>query len=145
MANILIPKVVQNTSAPLYFSAWFSSVSSPAYGIDASTQGTNANFVGIIETDLMPIGSMLAKKTMKQLEYKVVSPLLSGETVSFQYRTDGTSAWASSGTLVPDLSALSGYYPADFQQAQYMQLRITLTPTTSTTGSFVRLLEILAR
>ena len=141
VASVLIPKVNQNVIAPQYFSGWYSSVSNPLYGIDTTGTGTNVVSVGVIETDLAPTGTMLDKQTDSKIEYKVSSPLLSNETVTMNYRLNGTDAWTSCGTVITD-TPLSGYFTANFQKGQWLQLQGILTPTTSTSSSFNRLVEI---
>lgn len=144
LATVLIPKQNQNKIAPQYFSGWESSISSPLYGIDATGTGTNASSVVVIESDYIPAGTMLQKKTFKQFEYKLAAPLTTGESVSFKYRQNLTDAWSSFGTLNTDTS-LSGYYPATFEKGQGLQIQVTLTPSTGSTGSFNRFLELRLR
>jgi hypothetical protein len=146
-APLLIPKQIQNATSPLYWSAWYSDISSPAYGIDYSTTGTSASFPAVIDTDVIPIGTMLKKKTFKEIEYKLASPLDVGATVAVRYRNNLTGAWISCSTFITDSSKLGGYVRPSFQQGQWLQLQVILTPVTSTanTNSFVRLTEIRIR
>lgn len=145
VAPLIIVRQNQNTSAPLFWSPWISSISSSTYGIDYSTQGTNALFPTVIETDGIPVGTFLMKKTDSQLEYKLATPLLTGETIGIQFRTNLTDGWTSCGTADTEANSVSGYSKANFQKTQWLQLRITLTPQTSSTGSFVRMTEIRVR
>lgn len=146
-APLLITKQVQDQEAPLYWSAWYSSVSSPAYGIDYSTTGTSALSPAIIETDAIPVGTMLTKKTFSQIEYKLGAPLDAGATVTGQYRVNITDAWAACNTFQVETNALSGYAMVNFQQDQWLQFRFTLTPITSSaaTNSFIRFREVRLR
>lgn len=146
-AILLIPNAVQNATAPLYWTAWNSNFNSPAYGIDYSTTGTNSSSVAVIETDVANVGTMLNKRTLSQIEYKLGAPIDTGATVTMQYRTDVTSAWTACNTFRTDPSGLSGYAQVNFQKSQWLQLQATLTPITSTAASdtFVRLREIRVR
>lgn len=143
-APVLIPKQNQNAIAPQYFSAWESSVTSPSYGIDATGTGTAVASVTVIETDLIPVGTMLKKKTFGQIEYKVSSPLQAGESVSLSYRPNATAAWIPCGNLIVEQNGLSGYYVSNTQQIQWVQLQAILTPITGN-GSFNRLTELRIR
>jgi hypothetical protein len=141
VASVLIPKMNQKVKAPQYFSGWSSSVSSPIYGIDAT--GTTPGNQAIIETDAIPVGTMLGKETSAEIEYKVATALQTGESVAINFRNDLTGTWTSCGVVNTEVSALSGYYTANFEKAQWLQLQIVLNPTT--TGSFTRLTEIRTR
>lgn len=147
VATILIPRFTQNEMVPLYWSGWYSSVTSPTYGIDYSNDGTSASFPAIIETDFINTGSMLKKKTFQQLEYKLAAPLDVGATVGMEYRVSPVAAWVSCGTFITEADLLAGYVPVNFEKTQWTQLRITLTPVTSSadTNSYVRLREVRMR
>lgn len=144
MAPVLLASQNQQAKGPQYYSAWQSSYTAGTYGIDfsATTSGTAA----VIETDLIPTGTMLNKQTFKQIEYKLAAPLQDGETVTAKYRQDSTSAFTTLGTAVTESSTgLSGYWTVSFQKGQWLQLQLTLNPLTATDGSFVRLKEIRIR
>lgn len=145
-ADIIIGNQVQTAVGVQYFSAWSSdqNPASATYGIDASD--TKPNTVAVIETDLIPTGTMLDKLTFSQIEYKVASPLLSGESVAISYRLNLTDAWQSCGILQTEgTQALSGYYPANFQLSQFLQLQAKLTPNGTSTFSGNRLSELRVR
>jgi hypothetical protein len=140
MANIIMQNQNQAAVGVQYFSAWTSSISSPTYGID--TSGTVPNNTAIVETDFVPTGTMLDKKTFSRIEYKVSSPLLSGESIVIQYRLNSTDAWSSFTTTLVTDTALSGYYASSFQLSQWLQLRAQLIPNGSPTFSGNRLTEL---
>ena len=144
---LLIPNQVQDQPVPLYWSPWTSDLSTPTYGIDYSNSGTLATSVTIIETDLIPIGTFLLKKTYRNLEYKLASALDAGATVTAEYRVNGTDAWAACNTFSVETSALSGIAEVNFDQDQWLQLRFTLTPITSSanSNSFIRFRQIRIR
>lgn len=147
--NVFIPDQDQQQRGPQYFSAW--NLNASESGIDASD--TLALTPAVIETDIVPVGTLLNKKTFTQIEYKLAAPLdISAspvESVAFSYRTNLTSAFVSAGTMIVESTDnLSGYLPVNFEKVQWLQLKITLTPTTNTgasSQSFVRLCEVRAR
>ncbi|MDE2102435.1 MAG: hypothetical protein KGL39_34635 [Patescibacteria group bacterium] len=147
LASLIIQNQVQNTGAPLFWSAWYSDITTPTYGIDYSTQGTDANFPVVIETDAIPTGTLFQKKTFQQIEFKLSSPLDSSATVAISYRKDITSAYTSLGTAAIEQNRLAAIFKANFQNTQWLQLKVTLTPITSTasTNTFVRLKQIRLR
>lgn len=143
-ATVLLPAQDQSARGPQYWAGWQSSTSSPTYGIDASsaTPGTSA----VVQTDIIPTGTAIQKKTFSQLEYKLAAPLDSGESVAFAYRLNLTDAFQTCGTVKADSStALSGYFSINFQKTQWLQLQATLNPSNASSSSFVRLSQILIR
>lgn len=144
VSPIIITKQTQNVIAPQYWNAWWSDITGITYGIDFTGTGTASALTAVIETELISTGSFLSKKTFKQIEYKLASPLPSGSAISIAYRQNLTDAWASCGTIQSD-NLLSGDYPVNFEKGQWLQLQATLTTTTATPGTFVRLAELRIR
>lgn len=145
--NLLIVNQMQNAQQPLYWSAWNSDITAPTYGIDYSTGGTSSVAPVILETDAIPVGTMLDKKTFSQVEFKLSSPLDTTATVTYFYRQDLTSAWKKGEIFKMEANRLSGYAIMNFEKGQWLQLQLVLTPITSTasTNSFVRLKEVRIR
>lgn len=140
--SVLLPSQNQKAISPQFWSAWYSNVSNPSYAIDFT--GTTTGTQAVIETDLVPTGTMLQKKTFQQIEYKVSAPLTAGESVSISYRQNSTDSWVSVGTVISD-NTLSGYVPVSFQTGQWLQLQITLNVATSSSGSSNRLVHMRVR
>lgn len=147
MATILLPNEEQDTIAPQFWSAWQNSytvATSNSFGIDSTS--TNPATLAVVETDLIPTGNFLTKQTFQQVEYKLTTPLASGDSVQLYYRLNSTDAWTSLGTVRQETdNPLSGYYPANFQKSQWLQVRAELTSNGGSTSSFVRLKEIRVR
>lgn len=144
VSTLLIPSQIQTAIGPQYWSAWYSNISAPTYGIDFSDTITTP--AAVIETDLIPTGTLLGKKTFQQIEYKLSTPLASGETVGIAYRQNSTDSFTSCGIVITEgATELSGYFVANFQNGQWLQLKITLTPLATSSSSFVRLSEIRVR
>lgn len=146
LATVLIPNVSQALNGPQYWSGTFDG--SSTYEIDNSGTGP-ATSPGLIETDAIPTGTMLGKRTFKQVEYKLSTALVAGESVQLYYRQDlgfnSNGAWTSLGTVVTDATVpLSGYFVANFENTQWLQIRATLIGTDSS-PTFNRLTEIRVR
>jgi len=145
-ARILINNEEQNSNAPQYWSWWQDSYSTgtSAFGIDTSASTPVTTFV--VETDLVPTGTLLSKDTFTQLEYKLSTAAETGDAVQLYFRLDSTSAWTTCGT--PDTETtfpISGYHNMSFQKTQWLQFRaVCSTPGTSAT-SFTRLAQIRLR
>ena len=150
MATVLFAPqetTAQAVHGPQYVSAWNNGHGSAALnGIDWSstspyTGGTR------IETDLIPTGTFLDKKSFAQVEYKLAAPLANGESVLVYYRINlsDPSGWTSLGSAVVETSNLmSGYYSVTFQNTQYLQFRIVLNAITNG-SSFCRLTQLRLR
>lgn len=144
LSAVLIPSQNQQAIAPQYWNAWYSNFGSIGYGIDFT--GTTPSGSTIIETDAIPTGTMLDKKTFKQVEYKLASSLASGETIELKYRQDLTSAFTQIAMINEDnTTALSGYFPVNFQKGQWLQIQIILNPVATTASSFCRFSQLRIR
>lgn len=147
MATLILPDEEQNAIAPQYWSTWQNSytvAASTTFGID----GTSSNPVttAVIETDRIPTGTLLNKRTFQQVEYKVGTPLQSGDGVQLYYRLNATDSWTSLGTVQEESSnRLSGYWAVNFEKTQWVQLRAVLSTGGTTASSFIRLNELRLR
>lgn len=142
VSNVLLASQDQTPKSPQYWSGWQATFPSPlSFGIDFTDTkpGTSA----LIETDLIPTGTMLDKKTFMRLEYKLSSPLANGETVSMGYRQNSTDAYVSMGSAVTEsATGISGYFPMTFEKGQWVQFQASLNPLNNSSSSFVRLKEM---
>jgi hypothetical protein len=143
-ATILLPAQQQNAIAPQYWSAWQDGISTPNYGIDGTAATPVTQY--ILETDIMPTGTQLTQQTFQQVEYKVTTPMLSGDAIQLYYRLNITDSWTSCGTLIEETNnRISGYFNVNFQNTQWVQLRAVTTTNGTTASSFVRLKELRVR
>src|ERR1700734_503266 len=159
LASVLLNNQNQNTNGIQYISAWGATIPilGTLYGIDSSDTTPYTNGATIIETDIIPTGTLLGaqKKTLSNVELKFAAPLASGESVTINYRTNLTSAWVNADTSGSGANtyydggnstgAVSMYIsPVPFSNTQWIQLQIILT-STATNPTFVRLTEIRLR
>lgn len=146
LCTVLLPNEEQAGTSPQYWTGWQDSYSTgtSAFGIDYT--GTVPVITSIVETDLLPTGSLLNKETFQQLEYKVSTPLQSGDSVQLFWRTNSTSAWTSGGTVNEETSnRVAGYFVANFEKTQWVQVRAVMTTGGTTSSSFNRLNQIRIR
>lgn len=141
VSPVLLASQQQQAMGVQYWSGWYSSISAPTYGIDFTD--TIPTTPAVIETDLIPTGDILNKRTFEQIGYQLSTPLASGETVTVFYRQNGNASYASAGTVKAEsVTDLSGYFSINFEKGQWLQLKIILTPLASSSSSFVRLKTI---
>lgn len=145
-ARLIIANEEQTTNAPQYWTWWQDShsIGTSAFGIDTTASTPVTSFV--IETDLLPTGTLLSKDTFSQLEYKLTAPAVSGDAVQMFYRLNANGAWTSCGTAEVETSdPLSGYFPVAFQKTQWVQFRAVCATGGTTASSFTRLSQIRLR
>lgn len=150
-----------NINGVQYFSGWddgTSGGSANPYGIDLSGTTPYTSFSGgtgttpytgavAIETDLIPIGTLLNKTSFSEIEYKLSAPLVAGENVGINYRPNMTSAWLPlTLTQQEATNPISGVFiPGNnMQNLQWVQLQVILG-STITNPSYTRLTELRLR
>lgn len=146
VSTVLIANQEQNAVAPQFWSFWQDSYSTGTsnFGIDGTGSVPATTF--IIETDLTPTGTFLSKDTFTQLEYKLTTPLASGDSLQLYWRLNSTNAWTSAGTVREETAnRISGYYNINFQKTQWVQLRGIATTNGTASSSFVRFKELRLR
>jgi len=130
--------------------AWKDNAST-TYGIDVSSSTPYTTYVAYIETDIIPVGQFLNKKSFNNMEFKLAAPLASGESIKISYRTSKTGTYALVGETTYTYSTANPvgpisdvYSPLPFEQVQWIQFRVDMK-STATNPSFVRLVEIRLR
>lgn len=145
VASMIISDERQAAISPQYWAFWQDSYSTSTsnFGVDYTATVPVTTFV--IETDLLPTGSFLSKETFKQEEFKLTTPLASGDGVQIYYRINSTDAWTTCGTVINETNLLSGYFKQVFQKSQWVQFRAVCTTDGTTNSSFVRLKQLMLR
>lgn len=135
----------QQGNGPQYIGCWAQTTSSTTTNsIDFSGTVPYTGGQALIETDAIPVGTFLDKKTFEQIEYKLAAVPAAGDSVAINYRTSLEAVFATCGTVETESGTLSGYLPVNFQKAQFIQLQIILTAASSN-SSFVRLKQVYIR
>lgn len=146
VATLIIPNEVQLAVSPQYWAFWQDSYSAgtSAFGVDYTASTPVTSFV--VETDLIPTGSLLSKDTFQQLEYKLTTPAASGDGVQLYYRLNSTDAWTTCGNVILETDyPISGYFEQVFQKTQWVQFRAICTTGGTTSSSFMRLKQLMLR
>lgn len=116
------------------------------YGVDKATSNPYDTYVAYIETDLIPVGQFLKKRTFENIEWKTSVPLVNGEGIKISYRGNKSASYVLIGETLGTsaYTPLSDYFPVNFDQSQWAQFKIEMKSTT-TTPSYCRLTEIRLR
>lgn len=152
LATALIPNYSTVPAGTGLFAGWNSMGITPTYGIDISSSMPYTSGQTTIDSDLIPIGTVLKPNTDSSVEFKLAVPIVSGESVQIQYRqkfsdsfspiTGGIFNFANIGTVWNGYSGI--IQNVNFQQSQWLQIRAVLISTVSS-PSYVRLTEIRIR
>jgi len=128
--------------------------------IDVSTAVPYTNYESYMELDMIPVGTFLDRFTPTQIEWKTSMPLGGGgtlEKIRISYRENLLDAFTvigetqATGTNVVGTTtgtttgyAVSDYFSANFQNIQWVQLKVELA-SNSTTPTYNRLTEVRIR
>lgn len=124
-----------------YIVAWDDNATAPGIGYSGTAAGTGS--YGII-TEQIPVGTFLEKKTFSQVEFKLRTPLASGESIQLIPIIDGTAGTSLGTTTFAGSGAvMSDAYPTTFEKAQWLAIQIAATGANTSSG--VRLKEIRIR
>ena len=110
------------------------------YGVDIGSSNPYSAGETIIDSDIIPIGTYVLKRTPTSIEFKLSKPLVSGESVELQYRSNLNESFTSISST-NTVGAISDMYNINFENVQWIQIRSILT-STDTTPSFVPLKEV---
>lgn len=141
----------QQNDGPQYIACWSqgnNDGSGIVNSIDFSGTSPLTNSSTIIETDVVPVGTFLEPKTFTQIEVQLGANLVTGESITVNYRTDLEAAWASAGTVVSEPAITGNGSPLsrliqglNFQKVQLIQLQLVLN-STATNPSWCRVRDI---
>ena len=137
-ASAIIANTTGNPNGTGLFIGWDNGAS--GYGIDTTVSNLYTNSQATIDFDLIPIGTFDKAKNFTRVEYKLNKPMVSGESVTIQYRKDFSQTYT---TILSDntVGNYSSSGPVNFSNAQWIQLRVILNGTNSS-PSYTRLKEI---
>lgn len=105
------------------------------YGIDKLNNASFATgYISFFDSPLYKVGTPLQLRTFEQLEFQLAKPLASGEGIKISYRTNLTNSFTTIGTYDFSLlgAVLSFNTRADIPSCEFLQVRVSLTGTTTT-------------
>jgi hypothetical protein len=137
--TVFIP-LTNNATGSGFYAGWDSG--SSTYGID-STSTPYTNYQSRIDTDNIPIGLFGDARTSAEVEWKLATPLVSGEGIKISYRVKLSDSF----TLIWEnttVGSFSDVNDVNWENAQWVQFRIE-TKSTASSPSYVRLTELRLR
>ncbi len=121
------------------FIGWFDGTK---YGIDKSISTPYTGGQSYIISDMIPIGTALNPVTGGQLEVRMSTPLLTGESIELQVGNTVNGTFTSAGTISGDGNILVGNIPSfPIQQQQWILIKAILTAKASS-PSYNRITEL---
>lgn len=142
--GVLIAAV--NPSGPgfSYITGWSDGSGGSNRGIGYSGTAAGINALGFnIQTDKIPVGTFLQKFTPSQIEFKLRSPLQSGESITITPIVDDSVQTAITFSPTVTTGSISGVGPITFTGSQWLQLQVAGIGNSASSG--VRLYEIRIR
>jgi hypothetical protein len=127
--GVLIDNQNSSSGQDSYYSAWSNGASSG--GIDYNNTTLYQNNEPVIETDIIPIGNYLIKKTLGSIEFKLDRPLATGDSVALYWRPSLSDAWVSIRLIDTATGLMSNYGISAINQAQWSQFKITFSCASS--------------
>ena len=138
LANgLLIDNQRWSTTVDSYYSAWSNGATTG--GIDYNDTTLWQNFEPIIETDIIPIGTILDIKTLGNIHFKLDRPMTAGDQIRLYWRASLTDSYTFMGTTTT--AVLSDYYASNVTQAQWVQFQVQFK-SASSSSSRIPLREI---
>lgn len=141
IASVILPNDIGTTIAGLGYIAGGSANNTIGSGGFMNRSTTTLATAARVITDKVPVGTKLLPTTFEQIEVKLYTALVTGETLALVALTDAGSTTVGTMTVTDGLSVV---FPATFQTSQWLQMQATLTPT-DTSPTYIRLREIRLR
>ncbi len=120
--GVLIDNNPSSTGYDSYYSAWSNGAS--LGGIDYNDTSLWQNYEPTIETDIIPIGNILDKKSPGNIEFKLDRPMTSGDSIRMYWRPSLSDSYTLMGTTTT--TQLSDYYPSNISQSQWAQFKVQM-------------------
>lgn len=136
--SVMFPNDIGTTIAGLGYLTGGSASNGIGSGGFMNRSTNTMNTAARVISDKIPVGSYLIKDTQNNVEAKLSTALVSGETLTLTAIADTGTTTIGSMTSADGLSAV---FPVTWQNAQWLQIQATLTPT-NTNPTYLRLTEI---
>jgi hypothetical protein len=107
----------------------WSDAGTPTYGVDVDIATPYSSGQSFIVSDMIPIGTLLNPTTSHQVEFKLATPMVSGESVQLLVGSYLNDTFTSLGTASGSSSenVLSGNFPLTVQKQQWAVIKAILT------------------
>lgn len=134
-----------NNIQALDYDNYYSAYAATTNSVDYNGTTLWSSNEGMIETDIIPIGTSVQPKTFASAEFKLDQPMTSGDSISLYARKSLSDSYTLLGTTTT--AVLSEFYDGvSFEEWQWVQFKVTVTTNGSaTTSSRIRIRELRIR
>jgi len=108
--------------------------------LEFSTSSPYINYESYVETDIVAVGTFFSQQTFQHIEYKLATPLVTGESIRISQRSNLTSAYTTIAEFTTT-GLISDQASINWENCEWVQFKIELKSTV-TNPSFVRLREL---
>jgi hypothetical protein len=122
------------------YAGWYNEAGSNS-GVDVTINSPYTNSASYIISDMIPVGTLLKPMTASQIEYKLSTPLQTGETVQLLMSSNLNDSFTSLGTTTGTGVELSDNFPITVQAQQWLLVKCILTSIASS-PSYNRLVQL---
>jgi hypothetical protein len=136
-AGILIDAEPSSNGQDSYYSVY--STGSSSGGIDYNDTTVWQNFEPTIETDFIPIGTFLDKKTPGQVQFILDRPMSSGDQIELSWRQSLSDSYST--PVVTSTTTIANAFPPNISQILWIQFKINFKGASSN-SSFIPLREV---
>ena len=131
-----------STSRDTLLAGWQASTN---YGIDKTTTTTRyASYGGYFDSPLYMVGTPLAKRSFREIEFQLAKELAAGESIRVKFRVNLTDSWTTIGTYTHTIlgAVVSSHDNTNIPATELLQIRVELGAGTSnlTTPEFKTLI-----
>lgn len=145
-----LPPVTNQLLTPAgtgFYAGWSSTTPAQVgttYGLDGTSSTPYTGGQSYVTSDMIPIGTAIQPVTPTQFEYKLSTPLLTGESVELQVASNINDTFTSLGVTNGDGTQLSDIFPNKVQAKQWLLIKAILTAKASS-PSYNRIMQIRAK
>jgi hypothetical protein len=138
-AMLILPDQSNSAAAgvPYIVATMASDGTTTAISRSSTTAGTGGQ--AIILTDLMPVGTYFKRRTFKQIEVKMATPLASGESVLIVPFPDLSSTTSVTFSTAGQFSMQS---TVNFQANQWLQFQVGIVGNSATSGARIKEIRV---
>lgn len=111
--------------------------------LEFSTTAPYTNYEAYIETEIVPVGTFFAQQTFQHIEYKLSTPLVTGESIRVSQRSNLTTTYTQIAEFT-NTGVISDQSSINWENVEWCQFKIELK-STATNPSYVRLRELRMR
>lgn len=112
------------------------------YGVDVLDSTLYSSYSSFIETQFYTVGSVLDKKTFKNMEISLTNPLIAGQQIRISWRGNLNDSWTSLGTFDSTNFGTNNTFRTLANLASLVKLQLKIELNQATTVAFGNNIEL---